>query len=296
MSPRLFAYLALVVVLCFGNTAADNCPTLIRVINTYNPDSPTSINVLVNGQVLIKDTPFCGASSYVSFFPPEEDIVVSFTDAKSGTKFAERKFMAQAGYAYTLGLTGPIPGPEGQQLFNSSPFVVPDDLSIPNPDRFRGRWYRWSETNVTIDFRLFRPDTPDIDAARLRKKAPKIAIEYPEMPIGEYSFTPVLMDSNDVLINSNYNPAEPVGIFNKTINDEVIFDVWACGNSLLASNKPNTLRNYARAYKPKYEGSCLLVDDLSISGSVDFATKTSGASAFHCLVFGLINIVAVLLL
>ncbi|MBP5978034.1 DUF4397 domain-containing protein, partial [Brasilonema sp. CT11] len=260
----------------------------LRFINNHNPDAPTPVNVLVNGQLLIEETPFCRSSGYVAFFPPEEEIEVTFVEAASGTKIAERRFVAENGYAYTLGLTGPIPGPEGQQLFNTSPFVIPDDLSMPNPDRFKGRWYRWSETNVSIDFILYHPDTPNIDEVRLRKKAPKIVIEYPEMPIGEYSFAPVLIDSSEVFINNNYNPPEPVGVFHQTITDEDIFDIIACGNSLLATNKPNTRRSVGRKYKPKYDGSCLLVDDLTVEGAIDLSGGVSSdGSAMVASVIGL---------
>jgi hypothetical protein len=271
--------LFLVALVSFQIASAKRCPALLRFINNHNPDAPIPVNVLVNDQLVIQETQFCSSSGYIAFFPPEDEIVVTFVEAASGTKIAERRFIAENGYAYTLGLTGPIPGPEGQQLFNTSPFVIPDDLSMPNPDRFKGRWYRWSETNVAIDFILYHPDTPYIDEVRLRNKAPKIVIEYPEMPIGTYSFIPVLINSSEVFINTNYSPPEAVGVFNQTITDEVIFDIIACGNSLLATNKPNTLRSVGRKYKPKYDGSCLLVDDLTVDGAIDLSGLSSSGSA-----------------
>lgn len=200
---------------------------------------------------------------------------MTFTfETAAGTEIGSRTFHAEAGYAYTLALTGPLEGPVGQVLFNESPFVFIDDLTLPNPGRFKGRWYRLSETDLVIDLRIFEGDvdspTQAEDYARLREKDAKIGISYPEIPFGTYSFQPAAMDTTDILLNANYDPPQ-VGQFGVTFNSRQIYDVWACGNSLLAADKPNTLRIFGRRYTPKMEDGCVLVDAVTKANAEDFS-------------------------
>ncbi len=225
----------------FGNQRK-SCPVNIRIINAASPNSPTSVDLYVNNRRVVANVPFRQVSEYISVNAGELD--VSIKQAGTTTELGSRIFIAPPNAAYTIGITGPIPGPTGQTLFNNSPFVIPEDLSIPNPGKFRGRWYRFSETNAVIDFRatkvvsgVLQENLPD--AMRITVLTPKTVITYPELDAGVYNFNPVGVGSNSPLVNDASLPPVVVQVLNATVAAGTIFDVIALGNSL--GTNPNTL-------------------------------------------------------
>jgi hypothetical protein len=214
----------------------------LRIINAANPNSPTPVDLYINNRRVVAGTPFRQASEYISVRAGELD--VSIKQAGTTTELGGRVFNAPPNSAYTIAITGPIAGPSGQTLFNNSPFVIPEDLSLPNPGKFRGRWYRLSETNAVIDFRATRAVSGALpeslpDAMRIAVLTPKTSINYPELSAGTYNFNPVGVGSVSPLVNDAFLPPVVVQVLNATVEAGTIFDVIATGNSL--GTTPNSL-------------------------------------------------------
>jgi len=218
------------------------CPVRVRLINAYNPNSPTPVDLYVNSRRVVTGLPFRAASGYVAVGAGDLDVRIK--QSGTSTELGSRFFSAAPNSAFTIGITGAVAGPVGQTLFNTSPFVIPEDLSLPNPGKFRGRWYRFSETNVVIDFRateaasgVLPEDLPD--AMRITELTPKTAINYPELTAGIYNFNPVGVGSVAPLVNTAFNPPITVEVLNVTIPAGTIYDVIATGNGL--GIQPNSL-------------------------------------------------------
>ncbi len=212
------------------------CPTKLRVINAAVGNA-SPVDVIVNGQKILQNVDFRQASKYVNLKPG--NIQVLFVQSGTLSTIASRTFTGAPNSAYTVAITGTIQGPSGQPLFNQSPFVIPEDLTQPNPGKFKGRWYRFSETNAVIDFRISKSSSPNVDETRITDLIPKTAIPYPELTAGTYNFNPVLPDQFDPLINNAFNPPITVEVANQQVPAGVIFDVIATGNAL--GQAPNSL-------------------------------------------------------
>ncbi|TBR57728.1 hypothetical protein B4U84_17285 [Westiellopsis prolifica IICB1] len=212
------------------------CPTKLRVINAA-VGTASPVDVIVNGQKILQNVGFRQASQYVNVTPG--NLQVLFVQSGTLSTIASRTFKGAPNSAYTVAITGTIQGPSGQPLFNQSPFVIPEDLTQPNPGKFKGRWYRFSETNAVIDFRISKSSSPNVDETRITDLTPKTAIPYPELTAGTYNFNPVLPDQFDPLINNAFNPPITVEVANQQVPAGVIFDVIATGNAL--GQAPNSL-------------------------------------------------------
>ncbi|RAM52267.1 MAG: DUF4397 domain-containing protein [Hapalosiphonaceae cyanobacterium JJU2] len=212
------------------------CPTKLRVINAA-VGTASPVDVIVNGQKILQNVGFRQASQYVNVKPG--NLQVLFVQSGTLSTIASRTFTGAPNSAYTVAITGTIQGPSGQPLFNQSPFVIPEDLTQPNPGKFKGRWYRFSETNAVIDFRISKSSSPNVDETRITDLIPKTAIPYPELTAGTYNFNPVLPDQFDPLINNAFNPPITVEVANQQVPAGVIFDVIATGNAL--GQAPNSL-------------------------------------------------------
>jgi hypothetical protein len=222
--------------------ASRRCPVLLRVLNAANPNAPISVDLLVNGRTVATSVPFRGASSYVPV--RSGSLNVKIVDSSTGALVGKRMFSASPNSAYSIGVTGAFPGPAGQQLYSSSPFVIQEDLSPPNPTKFRGKFYRFSETGAVIDFRAtvaIAGQLPENlpDAMRITDLIPKTAIAYPELTVGTYNFNPVLPGSSDTLVNDAFSPPERVEITNVVVPAGAIYSVIAAGNAL--GTGPNSL-------------------------------------------------------
>jgi hypothetical protein len=213
------------------------CPTNLRVINAA-VGTASPIDVIVNGKKILENVDFRQASKYVDVAPG--NIEVLFVRSGTRSTIAYRTFTGAPNSAYTVAITGTLQGPSGQPLFNQSPFVIPEDLTQPNPGKFKGRWYRFSETSAVIDFRISKSSSPNVDETRLTDLIPKTAIAYPELTAGKYNFNPVLPDQFDPLVNNAFNPPITVEVANQEVPAGVIFDVIATGNAL--GQTPNSLK------------------------------------------------------
>ncbi|MBD2440159.1 DUF4397 domain-containing protein [Nostoc sp. FACHB-110] len=212
------------------------CPTKLRVINAAVATA-SPVDVIVNGTKVLENVDFRQASEYVNVTPG--NIQVVFRQSGTYNTIASRTFTGAPNSAYTVAVTGTLQGPSGQPLFNQSPFVIPEDLTQPNPGKFKGRWYRFSETSAVIDFRISKSSSPNVDETRITDLIPKTAIPYPELTAGTYNFNPVLPDQFDPLINNAFNPPITVEVANQQVPAGVIFDVIATGNGL--GQAPNSL-------------------------------------------------------
>jgi hypothetical protein len=95
----------------------------------------------------------------------------SLLDVVTGEVLASKTAVFATNLAHIVVLSGPAEGPIGMRNGNSSPFILVDDITPPvNPNRWKGSWYRMSETNVVIDFRISDGFNPLNEIARLTKK------------------------------------------------------------------------------------------------------------------------------
>ena len=239
-------------------TQVASCPALVRTINAANPDDPSAVDISINGKQVFSNVPFSQASRYVSVSPGQ--LYIQIMKAGTKTLVDERRFAAAANTAYSVAVTGSLPGPPGQLLFNKSPFVIPEDLSPPSPGKFKGRWYKLSEMKAVIDLRIAKLDTPNISQARLVDVIPKTAVVYPELKAGTYNFNTALPNKSDPIINTAYNPPIRVEIAKAKIPAGTIFDIFAIGNDLGKKGR-NSLKLSAASYKtlPPTATGCMRV-------------------------------------
>lgn len=235
-----------------------SCPVLVRLINAASPDKPSAVDVSVNGKKVISNVPFSQASRYVSVSPGM--LRVQILQAGTMKMVGTRTFAAAPNSAYSVAVTGPLPGPRGKKLlFDKSPFVISENLSPPKPGKFKGRWYNLSETKEATDLRITNSGAPNVDAARLVKLLPKTTVDYPELQAGTYNFNPLLPNKPETLINSAYKPPIRVEIAKAKASTGTIFDVFAIGNSL--GKGLNSLKLSAASYKtlPRTAAGCVRV-------------------------------------
>lgn len=246
---RLFLSLLCISLAVAGSTGYI-CPTYVRAVHTYNPAQGTMpiVDVYLNGQLQWPNVPFRGVGAYVGVASGSVTLGVRAAGT-TGAFIVEKTFTAAPGRAYTVGFTGPLAGPTGQIVSNTPPIVIEDAVQVPNPGRWRGLWYRWSETPVDVDFRVIagNPAPMNIagnnvsvamDVARLSKLIAKTVIPIPETVPGVFSFYPTVVGSNDPLFNAQRN--EYVRIANLTTVAGRLYDFFATGDSLLAAH-PNNL-------------------------------------------------------
>lgn len=229
------------------------CPVKLRVINAA-VETASAVDIIINGEKVLENVPFRQASQYIDLAPGTMN--VDFVEAGTQNQLAHRTFTGASNGAYTVAITGPIQGPSGQPLFNESPFVIQEDLTQPNPNKFKGRWYRFSETNAVIDFRISKSSNPNVDETRLTQLTPKTAIAYPELTAGKYNFNPVLPGQFDPLVNNAFNPPIQVEVVNQEVPAGVLFDVIATGNALGQSPNSLTLTTATTEVAPPDDNGC----------------------------------------
>lgn len=133
----------------------------------------------------------------------------------------------------------PAKGSEGSLITNESPFVFVDDLTPPNPGRWKGTWYRMSETQVVIDFRISRAMNASQEVTRLIEKPNRAAYNLGDFPAGQFQFNPVMPNSSEPFFNPALIPPRNVQLSNVEIAGGTLFDVFALGNFL--GKSPNSL-------------------------------------------------------
>lgn len=232
-----------------------SCPVLVRVINAASPDKPLAVDVSVNGKKVLSKIPFSQASRYISVLPGK--LLVQIRQAGTKKMVGEKTFAAAANSAYSVAVTGPLPGPKAK--FNKSPFVILEDLSSPRPGKFKGGWYNLSETKGVNELRIAKYDAANVDVARLVKLMPKTTVDYPQLKAGIYNFNPVLSNQSSPLANSASKPPMRVEIAKAKIPAGTIFDVFATDNTL--GKGRNSLKLSAASYKtfPRTAVGCIRV-------------------------------------
>lgn len=226
-----------VLLLLSSALAYGSCPTHVRFIHGQ-PFKDGDVKVTLNGKNMMKDLSFRETSSYLAVKPGTYE--VEFTDVVTGEVLASKTAVFGTNLAHTVVLGGPAEGPIGMRNGNSSPFILVDDITPPvNPTRWKGTWYRMSETNVVIDFRISDGFNPQNEITRLTKKENRASYQLGDFPAGTYQFNPTLMGSSDALFNTALEPARNVELREVKIESGENIDIIALGNFL--GKTPNSL-------------------------------------------------------
>lgn len=227
-------------------TKTHMCPTYIRAVHSYKPygASVPPVDYYVNGEK-IQTMNFRDVTTYLAVPPGRNTIAIRSANQPTSTPLATAEFTAGIGKFYTAGFLGDVPGPAGQRVYSQGPIIVNEDVrTVPNPSRFNGLWYRWSETNAVIDFRTVAGDPANpataADSERISTLQPKTVIPIAELPTGTpYSFYPVLPGSSTPLPNTRLTATGGfVAVRNLTPRDGSVYDFFATGDSLLTAVHP----------------------------------------------------------
>lgn len=218
------------------SSANEPCASHIRFVHGQ-AFQDGDVNVRVNGKDIVSDLSFREVSSYQPIAFGRQR--VEFISTATGEVLQTREFPAGSGKAYTVAFLGPALGPEGSLFGNNSPFVFMDDLSPANPGRWKGTWYRLSETQVVIDFRISNASNSSLEVTRLINKPNRAAYNLGDFPAGNYQFNPVMSGASEPFFNSALIPPRNVELRNVSIGDGELFDVFALGNFL--GRQPNSL-------------------------------------------------------
>lgn len=221
------------------------CATHLRVVHGHAfEDGP--VDVKVNGQYLVRGLSFRSVSDYLSVSHGSKS--VQFFKANTKEMIGEKTFPAASGAAYTVVVAGPAAGPRGLLFGNTSPFVFMDDVTPPNPGRWKGHWYRMSETDVVIDFRISDGNDSSNELYRLVNKPNRAAYQLGDIPAGFYQFNPVMPGDSQPFFNTALSPARNVELTRQSIAGGEVYDIFALGNFL--GRGPNSLDLTSVKYRP----------------------------------------------
>ncbi len=239
--------------------AEATCTGYLRFIHG-DPFRDQKVDVFVNGDKVAQNIEFRGVSRHIPV--RAMTTTVTFADSNTGQHLGRKTFAIGPNLAMTVVLAGPAKGPEGMAYGNSSPFVLTDDITpVTNPERWKGTWYRMSETQVTIDFKISEPEPSLREITRLIQKPNRASYQMGDLPAGAYRFNPVLQGSSDPLFNTALNPARNVEISRADIPGGVNVDIIALGNFL--GKAPNSLDLVLKMYRTHIDRSgCYRVTDL----------------------------------
>lgn len=247
-------------------------------------------DVYINDELLVRDATFRTVTPYASVRGGNDvSVGIKASGSTSSSPYVSvANFAAPINSFFTVGFTGPLPGPDGQVAQNTNPIVNPDMRRVPNPGRGSGLWYRWSETPATIDFRAVAGDpmnddcnvtcinylsggngcptcaiTTALDVERISDLLAKTVIQLSEFEAGTYSFYPTLPGRNDPLWNVRFNGGAGGVVGVRALEVEgaeeiqggargMWYDFWAQGDSLLNAN-PNNLEVKATVTVVEYD-------------------------------------------
>ncbi len=230
--PILFAFSS---ALAYGS-----CPTHIRFIHGQ-PFKDGDVKVNISGKKMNKmltELSFRETSKYLELKPGI--YTVQFTDVATGENLGSKEAVFGPNLANTVVLGGPAQGPVGMRNGNSSPLIVADDITPPvNPTRWKGTWYRMSETNVVIDLRISDGINPTNELGRLSRKENRSTYQIGDFPTGIYQFNPTLVGSSEPFFNPALEPARLVELREVSIEGGENIDIIALGNFL--GKAPNSL-------------------------------------------------------
>lgn len=222
-----------------------HCPSHVRFIHgEMFRDQP--VDVFVDGKKVVEKLQFRGVTDYLEIDDGPAEI--KFVDSVSGKTLESKALILGSNLGYTVALAGPTPGPDGNQFKNTNPFVFIDDITpVTNIKRWKGTWYRLSETNAVIDLRVSKGDGSDFEVLRLKNKENKASYNLGDNPAGVYQFHPVLIGSSQPLLNEALDPPAVVKIAPSKIAPGFNFDVIALGNGL--GKGPNSLQLTSKTYR-----------------------------------------------
>lgn len=257
------------------------CPTYIRAVHSYMPSAAgvPDVDYYVNG-AKVQTMEFRQVSSYISVPAGRINIAIRAAGASRNSEpLADADFTVAVGKFYTAGFLGSVAAPAGTRVYNSPPIIVNEDVRIvPNVNRFNGLWYRWSETNLEIDFRTVYGDpepaenvTAAPDASRISDLQPKTVIPIPELPSGTpYSFYPVLLNANAPLPNPRLTQTGGlVAVRNLIPRSGAVYDFFATGDTLLNAHPYNLQVGYTETpVKFDAQSGCTLAGAAVGSGRV----------------------------
>ena len=235
---------AVLAVVSFAAQAKSSCGTHVRFIHG-EAFRDAAVDVKVNGKIIERDLKFREASQYHLLRPGKKTI--EFVDAQTGTVLDTKTFSAGANIGYSLFFAGPAKGPAGIRFGNMAPFLFVDDISpVANPARWKGTWFRMSETNVVIDLRVSKGGDFTKEVGRLKQKENRSSYQMGDFPAGTYSFNPVMPGSSEPFYNPALQPARFVDVKDLSIQGGENVDIIALGNFL--GKAPNSLDLIAVKY------------------------------------------------
>lgn len=241
----------------FSLSAFATCGSHLRFIHGEAfRDQPVSIRV--NGITVKESLSFRSVSKYFELSAGKK--VVEIVDKETGEVLETKTFTAGPNVGYTVLFAGPAKGPQGMSFGNSSPFVVIDDITpVTNPGRWKGTWYRMSETNVVIDLRISKGEDYSQEMGRLQKKENRSTYQMGDFPAGRYSFNPVMPGSSEPFFNPALEPARIVEVKDLNIEGGENVDIIALGNFL--GKAPNSLDLVSVKYKSRLsEEGCYVIE------------------------------------
>ena len=227
-----------------SQSLAQNCPSHIRFVHGH-AFSDGAVDVRINSRTVARGLGFREVGAYRAVAPGKAQ--VEFISQKTGAVVGHKEIMLGAGQAYTAIVAGPAKGVQGLLFGNESPFIFIDDITPPMPGRWKGHWYRMSETDVVIDFRISNGADPKQEIYRLVQKPNRASYQLADLPAGVFQFNPVMPGSSDAFFNQALNPPAHVQLANVQIHGGETYDIFALGNFL--GRTPNSLQLTSSRYR-----------------------------------------------
>ncbi|MBX9766796.1 MAG: DUF4397 domain-containing protein [Bdellovibrionales bacterium] len=253
-----FIFLFLSGALISSNAIGSTCPSHLRVAHGHAfEDRP--IEVVLNGKTLVSELKFREVAHYQRIKPGK--VSIEFFERGTGRSLGKRNLVLGSGQAYTVILAGPAQGVPGMLFSNESPFVFLDDITPTSPGRWKGHWYRMSETQVTIDFRISDGNNPEKEISRLINKPNRASYQLADLPTGVFQFNPVMPGKSEPFFNAALTPPANVELRNITMNDRESIDIFAFGNFL--GRAPNSLQLTYQKYRTTVSpNGCMKIENL----------------------------------
>lgn len=241
-----------VVLLLFVCSSQALCPALIRIFHSFEANSTSTVDLVLNGETVVQNIIYGTASKYFGIAPGSYNVIVLLT----GTEFevANVNFTATPGTGYTVAVTGTASGPSGEEIFNQSPFIFITRVLQPNANLFVGTIFRVEESVTTRNLMISKPTyqslVPYIPA--------KSATVYPDQVPGVVLFQ-LLTLINTTLVNA----ANQTEKLNTTAVAGSIVDVFVYGDD---SNPLTPVTVTAVQSTPTYDSTsgCTLIDGSGI--------------------------------
>jgi len=281
--------------------AQSDCPVYLRVLNSVSPATkadpsvpPANATLIVNGRTLISNVQFRQFSNYVAI-NNFDSITFVLKDGAGNDLYPARTFRAASGEAFTIvvsggstNVSGAFSGPK--VIYDTPPYVILEDIRPPNSGRFRGNWYRMSETSAFVDFRIVPSElgieSTDSDVVRLLADNPKTVLDFPDLVPGTYSFLPAVsplqQPSSPAESQQTWSYArvlnsalgEYVMVSNVTLAAGDIISVAATGVAL-GTPSPYSLQLTSTIIQSTYDASTGCISITGVGSPVSFSSTAA---------------------